>query len=155
MNKLEKWAHVAEIAGAIAVVLSLIYVGYQIKQNTAAQQSETELNLYNLTAVLDSWYQDPAFVSIVAKANRDFESLSEVEQMQLEKHVLDGLNLWGYAWKSHGRGQIDEEEWLAWDRWFAGEMQNESWSNIYRRYSYGYHKDFQHHIENAVVTNSR
>lgn len=67
MNKLQKWAHVAEITGALVVVLSLIYVGYQIRQNTAAQQSETELNLYNLTAVLDSWYQDPAFVSIVAK----------------------------------------------------------------------------------------
>lgn len=72
MNKLEEWAHVAEIA--VAVMLSLIYVGYQVNQNTAAQPGETELNLFNLTWGLDAWHQDPAFVAIVAEANRDFES---------------------------------------------------------------------------------
>lgn len=151
MSKLEKWAHVAEIAGALAVVISLLYVGLQVRENTSAQLSQTEMNLFSLGYDLDAWYRDPAFVAIVAKADRDFESLSEVERMQLEKFVLGTLNLWAYAWKSHDRGQIDEEEWLAWDRWFAGEMQNGSWSNIYRRYSYGYHKDFRLHIENAAA----
>ena len=155
MDRLQKWAHLAEIAGAIAVVISLVYVGYQINENTSAQQSQTELNLYSLTSDLDSWYQDSEFVAVVAKANRDFASLSEVERMQIEKHVLDGLNLWGYAWKSYGRGQIDEQEWQAWDRWFAGEMQNESWSSVYRKYSYGYHEDFQDHINDVSTAGAR
>ena len=36
MERLQQWAHVAEITGAVAVVISLLYVGYQVSENTAA-----------------------------------------------------------------------------------------------------------------------
>ena len=36
MERLQKWAHIAEITGAVAVVVSLLYVGYQVRENTAA-----------------------------------------------------------------------------------------------------------------------
>jgi len=39
-SQLQKWALVAEILGAIAVVLSLVFVGYQLKQGN----EETSLN---------------------------------------------------------------------------------------------------------------
>ena len=62
MERLQKWLHVAEITGAIAVVVSLLYVGFQIRENADAQKNQTEINLYTLTYELDSWYQDPAIM---------------------------------------------------------------------------------------------
>ena len=38
MTKIEKWAHIAEIVGVAAVVMSLIYLGYEVRQNTTAVQ---------------------------------------------------------------------------------------------------------------------
>jgi len=35
-EKLQEWALVAEIVGAVAVVVSLIYVGVSVRQNTDA-----------------------------------------------------------------------------------------------------------------------
>ena len=35
--KLQKWGLVADVVSAIAVVLSLIFVGLQVKQNSDAQ----------------------------------------------------------------------------------------------------------------------
>ena len=39
--KLKSLANWAEIVGAIAVVVPLFYVGYQVRQNTDAVQAET------------------------------------------------------------------------------------------------------------------
>jgi len=39
--KLKRWASIAEISSAVAVVLSLIFVGLQIRDNTIATQAAT------------------------------------------------------------------------------------------------------------------
>jgi hypothetical protein len=39
--KLPEWASVAEIASALAVVVSLVNVGIQVSQNTAAVKAST------------------------------------------------------------------------------------------------------------------
>ena len=40
MTNLESLANLGEIVGAIAVVVSLIYLAVQVRQNTQAQQTE-------------------------------------------------------------------------------------------------------------------
>ena len=150
MEKLQKWAHIAEIAGAVAVVVSLLYVGLQLSENTEAQLSETERSLFTLGADWDTWYQDVQFVTVVAKANDDMASLTKVERLQFEKHVLMGLNLWAYALSSYERQHIDEEEWQAWDNYFRDELRKNEWLVIYRQYQVGYPKGFQDHLETIV-----
>jgi hypothetical protein len=150
METLQKWAHVAEIAGAVAVVVSLLYVGYQIRENTDAQLSATENNLFNLGVALDEWYMDPGFVEIVANANSDFASLSAVERLRFARHVGMSLNLWTYAWKSYTRGQIDKGEWDAWNNWFVEEMDNPAWRTVYEEKCDGYHVDFQAHVDASI-----
>ena len=147
MDRLQKWAHIAEIAGAVAVVISLLYVGYQIRENTDAQLSATENNLFSLGFALDEWYLQPDFVEIVAKANSDFASLTEVERLRYERHVGMSLNVWAYALKSYTRGQIDEGEWVAWNNWFVGEMSKPAWAEVYENMRDGYHPDFRSHVD--------
>ena len=150
MERLQKWAHVAEITGAMAVVLSLLYVGLQVSENTEAQQSETEMSLFTLGADWDAWYRDVQFVAVVAKANDDIESLTKVERLQFEKHVLMGLNLWAYALSSYERQHIDEEEWQSWNNFFINELKNSGWLAIYRKHQDGYPDGFQVHLQTLV-----
>ena len=51
--KLGEWASVAEIAGAIAVIVSLIYVGYQVNDNTAAIRSAAA---NDASVAMQTWY---------------------------------------------------------------------------------------------------
>ena len=44
--KLSEWASIAEIIGAIAVIVSLIYVGYQVNDNTSAIRSAAANDAY-------------------------------------------------------------------------------------------------------------
>lgn len=151
MDKLQKWAHVAEIAGAVAVVISLVYVGVQIRENTDAQQSQTEMNLFSLGFAWDEWWQDPGFVAIVAKASNDRSALTTVEQLQIEKHISLGLNLWAYGWKSYERDQIDAAEWQAWDNWFRSQMTSAIWQETYADIRDAYHVEFQRHVDSVTA----
>jgi hypothetical protein len=45
---LEYWALIAEIAGAIAIVVSVIYLGVQIRANTKVLRSQAHYNALSL-----------------------------------------------------------------------------------------------------------
>jgi len=51
--KLSEWASIAEIIGAVAVVVSLLYVGLQVNDNTSAIRS-TAAN--DATVTMQAWY---------------------------------------------------------------------------------------------------
>ena len=53
--KLSELASVAEIIGAIAIVVSLIYVGIQVNDSTRAVRSATA---NDTSAAISSWYAD-------------------------------------------------------------------------------------------------
>jgi hypothetical protein len=87
-TRLAEWS---EIIGAVVIVLSLFYVGYQVKQNTDAIQAET---LNNVTSDLSDIFSMPIekeVAELMVKARNNPSSISEVEQEQLfaffAKHV--------------------------------------------------------------------
>lgn len=53
--KLSEWANVAEIVGAAAVIISLVYVGYQVNDNTSAIRSAA---LNDTSVAVQAWYQE-------------------------------------------------------------------------------------------------
>ena len=54
-NKLSDWASIAEVVGAIAIVISLIYVGIQVNDSTVAVRSATATET---SSAISSWYSD-------------------------------------------------------------------------------------------------
>jgi hypothetical protein len=44
---LQDWSNLAQVIGALAVVISLAYVGVQIKRNTSAVRSATAQAIHN------------------------------------------------------------------------------------------------------------
>lgn len=53
--KLSDWASIAEVVGAIAIVISLIYVGIQVNDSTLAVRSSTATET---STAISSWYSD-------------------------------------------------------------------------------------------------
>ena len=51
--KLSEWASVAEIIGAIAVIVSLVYVGHQVNDNTSAIRSAAA---NDASVAMQTWY---------------------------------------------------------------------------------------------------
>ena len=60
---LQDWSNVAQVIGALAVVISLVYVGFQVKRNTSAVRSATSQAVHNNHA---NWYMSMVGAAIPA-----------------------------------------------------------------------------------------
>jgi hypothetical protein len=49
---LQDWSNLAQVIGALAVVISLAYVGVQIKRNTSAVRSATLRKQFTITMAI-------------------------------------------------------------------------------------------------------
>jgi hypothetical protein len=81
--KLSELASLAEIVGAIAVVISLVYVGAQVRDTTRAVRSAA-INDANIT--LQSWYElmsgDAQGINVFLEAATSTEPLSREEEFR-------------------------------------------------------------------------
>jgi hypothetical protein len=105
-------AAISEIAGTIAVVVSLIYVGVQIKQNTTvarstARQSVTEL----MVEAGSNMVQDSTLAAALLK-NMKGEHLDDVERLRLLGHANISMRNFENIHYQFRTGMLTEEEWL-------------------------------------------
>ena len=74
-------ANIGQVIGAIAVVISLIYVAYQIQQNTNAVRAATAQSVHEHFA---NWYnsfaRDASLSQIAINGLKDYGSLSEADK---------------------------------------------------------------------------
>src|SRR5215471_2832230 len=76
-------ANLGQIIGAIAVVVSLVYVALQIRQNTNAVRAATSQSVHEHFA---NWYnslaRDASLSKIVIDGLRNYGSLSETDKVR-------------------------------------------------------------------------
>ena len=80
--RLSEWAHIAEMIGAIAVVISLLYVGVQVGNNTREIRAANRQQLVGRShTATTGWAADPQLAAILARATEgDSLTLSETIQ---------------------------------------------------------------------------
>jgi len=108
--KLQKWGLVAEVVSAIAVVLSLIFVGVQVKQNSDAQtQAGTQAVISEYNNGVRSLSTDPGLVCIYVRGLKDYSSLSGAERSRFSAFFLSMFNVQQQIHRLRLNGDIDEE----------------------------------------------
>jgi hypothetical protein len=81
--KLSDWASVAEIVAAVAVAVSLLFVGLELQHNTAASESATREAINQKDIEFLSLYVDPAVLAVANAKAQNGETLSTLEESQL------------------------------------------------------------------------
>jgi len=105
-------ANVAEIGAATAVVISLIFVGLELRSGTEATEAATReainrKDLAFLSLAIDS--------SVLARANtkrRNGEKLSPLEEDQLVREQYINFASFDYSYTEFRRGAQDLDGWL-------------------------------------------
>lgn len=108
---LSDWANVAEIGAAIGVVISLIFVGLELRGNTEATQAATreainQKDMAYLSLRLDS--------SVLAEAHTkkdNGEALSPLEDAQLVHQEYVNFVSFEHSYYQYRKGALEAEEW--------------------------------------------
>ena len=99
---------IGETIGAVAVVISLIYAAYQIKQNTIASKTSTHQHwVAGQGDANRAFVDDPAISELIARGNESFDSLSEAEKVRLSFVFWSQINLWNFARNAHEKNLLD------------------------------------------------
>lgn len=112
--KLKKWALVAEIVGGITIVLSLIFVGYEIQQNSRTQiraTTQTVVSEYN--AALETLSQSAELACIYAQGVQDFSGLAGADQVRLSSFLLRWNRVVEDIFYLERDGAVEPQIWLA------------------------------------------
>lgn len=102
---------IAETVGAFGVIVSLIYVGLQIRQNTIASRAsnyqqwvDTQVNVNRALS------DDPAMTELADRANQDFASLSTAELLRLQMVFYNHFTQWNVAFTNDKYSLLDREK---------------------------------------------
>jgi hypothetical protein len=105
-----------ELLAAIAVIVSLIFVGLEVRQNTIAVQSAAAQSVHeNFTNWYTSLQSDDSLIAITTRGMQDYEGLNTTEKgqfiavfMNFSSHTQNAF----YKWQE---GLLPPERWRAWE----------------------------------------
>ena len=102
---------VGEVVGAAAVVVSIVYLAVQIRQNTSSTRSavESEIALALANAAFEG--ADGPIPEIMFRGLGDFDKLNDEEKARFVFYVLGWFRVWQLAYDQRNAGNLSDDSW--------------------------------------------
>ncbi len=116
---LSEWASVAEIVGAILVVISLLFVAFSLERNTAALSGENDDALFDSIREIGLVVLgDPELVKLTKRGQNDPTSLTALERARYLEWVSVHLDIWTRTIRREQKGLLTAEEASDWHEYY-------------------------------------
>lgn len=142
------WAAISAIAsvvGGFGVVLSIVFLIYEVRRNAHAIEGASVQSLMSLEREVFSLLAENA--ALMAKGGGDLASLSETELYRYERAVGTYMSLVYSAFIQNRRDLVDDEVWDAYVRALGRHMDAPGFTAAWHRIKTGYPVSFQHRID--------
>ena len=150
-RSLNEYALVAEIVGAIAVVVSLIYVGASVNQNTDAILVANHHALVTMDQDTNAWLRDSEFAAIFEIAIGNVSDLSPVQSRQFRAFLADKFNAWEFAFLTHSSGMMEDDIWDGWDGYYRQELRQKAHQWYWSLGREGFSPVFREYVDSILV----
>ena len=108
---------IAEVAGAVAVVASLLYLAIQVRQNTKqARLAAQQATVHELGHALRAQAHDRDWAELLSRALQGLDGLDGVERVQFLSHVGSIFRLYESAYHHYRDGVLDPQFWRGFER---------------------------------------
>ncbi|MCH7916207.1 MAG: hypothetical protein IH856_24755 [Deltaproteobacteria bacterium] len=115
MMDLQYLANLSELVGGVVVVLSLIYIAVQVRQNTQAQRTENYSRAQDRLAAIQSMLaQDGEISLIVSKGALDTSKLTPQERIRFTWFMYEVFGGFEFMFHASRTDAIPEEVWTRW-----------------------------------------
>ena len=105
---IQDWGAIGEILGSIGVILTLLYLAAQIRQNNRSlietSSSQISQSLANINSRLSS---DPEFADIFVRGREGLKNLDALEVERFRPFIMDLMNLAVYQDGLQGAQRIE------------------------------------------------
>jgi hypothetical protein len=119
-DRLQTFASLAEVVSAVAIIISLLYVGYEVRRTSTLSSREADIILFERGREANRvLIESPGMAEIVVAAATVPDRMSAPDRLRYLAYQHDFFDTWEIAWYYHADGILDTETWLDWDEWFT------------------------------------
>jgi hypothetical protein len=112
---LQSLANLSEVIGSVVVVLSLIYLAVQVRQNTEAQRAENYSRALDRLAAMQSILSQGDEISLIlSKGTLDTSKLTPQERIRFTWFFLEAFGAYEFMFHASRTDAIPEEVWTRW-----------------------------------------
>ena len=147
---LEQISNWAEIIGVILVILSLIYVGREVGQNTATMQvsaAQTFVDLYN--TITSQLTLAPDLADIWYRGLTGFASLKNDERVRFSTIAGQTMRVFESGYLQYRKDALDEQIWVAFSNSLADITASPGMREWWKTRQHWYSPDFQELVKTA------
>ena len=128
MFSLPALGNIGEFVGAIAVVVSLIYLARQTIHNTRSVQAASfNAMVQNSIRLLEHSFRDSEFATFYERAERDPEALSPDEKIRWDSYMTSVFRHFGNLIYQQRVGALDDQMWEAYRETLKQHLRVPSW----------------------------
>jgi len=139
---------VAGIIGALGVIGSLVFVGVQIRRNTAESHSRNASDFVGRHFELVSPIAlDAEFARRWLKAGEAFDTLDEAEQLQFINYEWRAITAWNHDFHLRRQGLIPDYHWHELEWLFQHIGQRQSARRAWEVFRPAYRADFRDYMD--------
>ena len=113
--ELNQLASIGELLGGIGVILSLLYLGFQLRDHSRGLRSESYgRSLDTLARMQERFSEDSEFAKVFNKGLEAPETLSVAERLRFTWGCTEMFGAFEYMHYQQMQGDLPEEIWLRW-----------------------------------------
>ncbi len=150
---LDQFANIAEISAAVLVIVSLIYVGAQIKQNTKATVTSTSQAFsYQFSILVSQLTRGKEFTDIYWRGLSGLSNLQGSETVAFGAWVMQTFRTWEsfyYQWRD---GAFDDRMWLGWKAQFCDLFGYPGVREMWAIRSHQFSEEFREVVEQQIIS---
>lgn len=153
-RRLQAYASLAEVVSALAIIISLLYAGYEFRRSNTMSSREADVLLYERVREANRlMIETPGLAEILVEAQTAPEDLSAAERVRFLAFQHSFFDSWELGWNQHDDGILDETTWREWDDWFVQEARRRpsfAWTDNEHNFT---GEAFRRHVEAALSAN--
>ena len=112
---------ITEITGVVAVVLSVRYLGLQIRDNTKVLRSQAHYNALSLAQrPMEMMIENEGLAKVVNTGYLTPDALNAEDLARFGDYMFIGFNAWEYLYYQNKDRAIPKELWVGADAYFRG-----------------------------------
>ncbi|MDT8340677.1 MAG: hypothetical protein RQ751_04120 [Longimicrobiales bacterium] len=133
MDILQALGNLGEFVGALGVVVSLLYLGRQLHQNTrSVRASSFNSMIQNSIRLLEHTFRDGDFATLVVRAEADPASLSAEECVRWDAYMTAVFRHFGNLVYQNRVGALDAQMWESYRRDLKEHLRSPHWVTWFR-----------------------
>jgi hypothetical protein len=151
-RRLTSWVAIAEIVSALAVVISLIYVGLEIRHSSLESEADIQAELLSYTTQRRYLVVESNDLSLLLeKGYSSPDQLSPAEMLRFQSYIELFYVAWERAYMTNVAGVFSDELFNGWNAWFMSVAKRDPkfvWPMV--RDSQDWDSDYIQHIDNSL-----